>query len=73
MKKQYQLREGEALHEWIDRLMESLPLRRLSDSDLRDVLREVSIKSYIRGSRHLARSSPTIRRNRKPHVLLSPK
>ena len=33
MKKQYQLREGEALHEWIDRLMESLPLRRLSDSD----------------------------------------
>lgn len=51
MKKQYQLREGEALHEWIDRLMESLHLRRLSDSDLRDVLREVSIKSYIRGSR----------------------
>ena len=37
MKKQYQLREGEALHEWIDRLMKSLPLRRLSDSDLRDV------------------------------------
>ena len=37
MKKQYQLREGEALHEWIDRLMESLPLRRLSDCDLRDV------------------------------------
>ena len=51
MKKQYKLREGEALHEWIDRLMESLPLRQLSDSDLRDVLREVSIKSYIRGSR----------------------
>ena len=37
MKKQYQLREGEALHEWIDRLMEILPLRRLSDSELRDV------------------------------------
>lgn len=51
MKKQYRLREDEALHEWIDRLMESLPLRQLSDSDLRDVLREVSIKSYIRGSR----------------------
>ena len=51
MKKQYQLREDEALHQWLDRLMESLPLRRLSDSDLRDVLREVSIKSYIRGSR----------------------
>ena len=51
MKNQYQLREGEALHEWIDRLMESLPLRQLSDCDLRDVLREVSIKSYIRGSR----------------------
>ena len=51
MKKQYKLREGEALHEWLDRLIESLPLRRLSDSDLRDVLREVSIKSYIRGSR----------------------
>ena len=51
MKKQYQLREGEALHEWIDRLMESLPLRQLRDCDLRDVLREVSIKSYIRGSR----------------------
>lgn len=27
MKKQYQLREGEALHEWLDRLMESMPLR----------------------------------------------
>ena len=51
MKKQYQLREGEALHEWLDRLMESMPLRQLSESDLRDVLREVSIKSYIRGSR----------------------
>ena len=51
MKKQYQLREGEALHEWIDRLMESLPLYRLSDSDLRDVLREISVQSYIRGSR----------------------
>lgn len=51
MKKQYQLREGEALHEWLDRLMESMPLRQLSDSELRDVLREVSIKSYIRGSR----------------------
>ena len=51
MKKQYQLREGEALHEWLDRLMESLPLRQLSDCELRDVLREVSIKSYIRGSR----------------------
>ena len=31
--------------------MESLPLRQLSDCELRDVLREVSIKSYIRGSR----------------------
>ena len=51
MKKQYQLREGEALHEWIDRLMESMPLRQLSDSDLRDVLREISVQSYIRGSR----------------------
>lgn len=50
MKKQYQLREGEALHEWIDRLMESMPLRQLSDSDLRDVLREISVQSYIRGS-----------------------
>lgn len=29
MKKQYQLREDEALHQWLDRLMESLPLRRL--------------------------------------------
>ena len=52
MKRQYQLRKGDALHQWLDRLMESLPLRQLSDSDLRDVLREVSIKSYIRGSRH---------------------
>ena len=51
MKRQYQLREGEALHEWLDRLMESMPLRQLSDCELRDVLREVSIKSYIRGSR----------------------
>ena len=28
-----------------------LPLRQLSDSDLRDVLREISVQSYIRGSR----------------------
>ena len=28
-----------------------LPLRRLSDSELRDVLREISVQSYIRGSR----------------------
>ena len=26
-------------------------LRQLSDSDLRDVLREISVQSYIRGSR----------------------
>lgn len=51
MKKQYQLRKGEALHQWLDRLMESMPLRQLSDSDLRDVLREISVQSYIRGSR----------------------
>lgn len=51
MKKQYQLREDEALHQWLDRLMESMPLRQLSDSDLRDVLREISVQSYIRGSR----------------------
>lgn len=47
MKKQYRLREDEALHEWLDRLMESMHLRQLSDSDLRDVLREISIQSYI--------------------------
>ena len=51
MKRQYRLREGEALHEWLDRLMESMPLRQFSDSDLRDVLREISVQSYIRGSR----------------------
>lgn len=51
MKKQYQLRKGEALHQWLDRLAESIPLRRLSNSDLRDVLREISVQSYIRGSR----------------------
>lgn len=51
MKKQYQLRKDEALHQWLDRLMESMPLRQLSDSDLRDVLREISVQSYIRGSR----------------------
>ena len=31
--------------------MKILPLRQLSDCELRYVLREVSIKSYIRGSR----------------------
>lgn len=51
MKKQYRLRESEALHEWLDRLMESMPLRQLSDCELRDVLREISVQSYIRGSR----------------------
>lgn len=51
MKRQYRLRKGEALHQWLDRLMESMPLRQLSDSDLREVLREISVQSYIRGSR----------------------
>lgn len=51
MKKQYKLREGEALHEWIDRLMESMPLRQLSDCELRDVLSEIGVRSYIRGIR----------------------
>lgn len=51
MKRQYRLREDEALHEWLDRLMESMPLRQFSDSELRDVLREISVQSYIRGSR----------------------
>lgn len=38
MKRQYRLREDEALHEWLDRLMESMPLRQLSDCELRDEL-----------------------------------
>lgn len=51
MKRQYRLREDEALHEWLDRLMESMPLRQLSDCELRDVLRDISVQSYIQGSR----------------------
>ena len=50
MKRELQLRKGERLHEWIDRIVQTADLRGMSDASLRDVLREVSIKSYTRGS-----------------------
>ena len=44
MKKQYQLREGEALHEWIDRLMESMPLRRLRELTQEQLAQEAGLQ-----------------------------
>lgn len=43
-------RKDEGLHEWISRLVNDVPIRKLDDEDLKELLHEVSIQSYIVGS-----------------------
>jgi hypothetical protein len=46
MKKELRIREGEPLHEWIDRIADYWNFR----EELREVLGEISKTSYIQGS-----------------------
>ena len=50
MKKELQLRDGERLCDWCERLARHYGGRLVISSELLGVLREVSIKSYTHGS-----------------------
>ena len=50
MKKELQLRDGERLSDWCERLARHYGGRLVIASELQEVLREVSIKSYTHGS-----------------------
>ena len=43
-------KKSERLCDWLNRLMEEVPIRRLDDEDMAELLREISVKSYIEGS-----------------------
>lgn len=51
MKKQLQIKKGEKLHEWIDRIAQYWNF----GEELRDILVEVSKESYIQGSNDTAK------------------
>lgn len=46
MKKELERRDGERIHQWIDRLSESLSLT----PEQKEAMREVAVESYIKGS-----------------------
>ena len=50
MKKELMLRDGERLYEWCERLARHYGGRMVIASELQEVLREVSVKSYTHGS-----------------------
>lgn len=50
MKKQMKLRKGENLSQWVERLSEYYDNNEVPTRDFRDILREVSVQSYIAGS-----------------------
>ncbi len=43
-------RKDEGLHEWTSRLAEEVPIRKLDDEDLKELLHEICIQGYIHGS-----------------------
>lgn len=49
-------RKNETLHEWTSRLVEDVPICKLDDEDLKELLREVSITSYIEGSNAMSKA-----------------
>ena len=51
MKKQLQIKKGEPLHKWIDRIADYWNF----GEELREMLSEVSKKSYIQGSNDASR------------------
>lgn len=50
MRKELQLRDGERLSDWCERLAGFYGCRVISSAELLDVLHEVSVKSYTHGS-----------------------
>lgn len=50
MKKELQLRDGERLSDWCERLAGFYGCRVISSAEWLDVLHEVSVKSYTHGS-----------------------
>ena len=46
MKKELKLRDGERIHQWINRLSEALSLT----PEQKEAMRDVAIASYIKGS-----------------------
>ena len=53
MKKQLQIKKGEKLHEWIDRIAKYWSF----GEELRDILCEISKESYIQGSNDATKRS----------------
>ena len=58
MKKELRLKKDEPLHEWLDRIADYWNF----DTELREVLAEVSKESYIKGSNAAVES---LKKNRK--------
>lgn len=50
MRKELKLRKGERLCEWIDRLTAHYEIHDVSSKDMSEILREVSVQSYILGT-----------------------
>lgn len=51
MKKELKLRKGETLHDWTVRIAMYYANTKVKGEELAEVLHEVSVKSYIHGSR----------------------
>ena len=50
MKKELQLRDGERLYDWCERLAKHYGCKVINSAEGLDVLHEVSVKSYTHGS-----------------------
>jgi len=58
-------RKDETLHEWTSRLAEDVPIRKLDDENLKELLHEISIQSYIQGSNAMSESIVATINNRR--------
>lgn len=50
MKKELKIRKGENLHDWCVRIAKHYDGKTVKADELKEVLREVSVKSYAHGS-----------------------
>lgn len=51
MIKALQLKKDERLYEWIDRIVKYYETRNIDSKTLRDILHDVSVHSYVHGTR----------------------
>lgn len=58
-------RKDEGLHEWTIRLAEEVPIRKLDDEDLKELLHEISIQGYIEGSNAMSKAIEATLNNRR--------